>query len=539
MIQDADTPSRVARFSRGALALLAAVTLVMVALSLWHTVGTLGLRNAWGDTGRYLRASQVFSMPTEREALYPIVLRLVKEVAPKAYRFGGVQAMQVAAVMIGAAYLAWSFARAAGWRLPAWALGAVAVVVACEPAINHFEMTILTDSFAGSLSMIAIAGLVAFGYDTDDRRRKWHGLACGAAFFLLGILRPEKAFMNAAFLAGLITIGVTLAWWNARRSNARMLESEPAPPHSVRAFVHSCIRALEPWPRWSLLAALILAFCIPVAIVGKLVTPRNKGKYPSMYDPRMLVLTRVHLQSFGDIYKQLDKRTRIMFSNHDAARIDRHRANLNLLIAARLREHPEFRGPIVEDIIRTTWDEIPEKVLTQFAFDAGSYLLPAAGFYAELALPRKDEKLADFSRHTRMMIQRHVAQRGWFPQGAVDVWLTTGAVWWIVAIGGIVVVVGANAFAGLRAKRGGGVRPVIVMLALFHFWAIFPFLFLHNQFIVRYGLPSYCILATAIPTMLLLAAGFRSPVASTTTTAATDRATVADAAPPLLSGVPA
>ncbi len=485
------------------LMVLAVLAAAMLLFAGWHVASTLGLRNGWGDTGRYIRASQVFSMPTEREALYPIVLRTVRTLLPRSMRFTGVQVLQLGAAFTAACYFAWSLWIADGRlrssdsappraaiprRGLAVALGLVALLAVAEPVANHLHMTILTDSLAGSLMMTALAAMIAFAF--DPARRRVHAGVALAAFLLVGILRPEKAFMNAAMFGTILAVGYAVTRWRSAKPQAARTSPIPHPTSHM------------PWRAWMVIAGLVLAVAIPVALAGKLLTPRNKGKYPSMYDPRMLVLTRVHLQSFGDIYKKLDRRTRIMFSNHDAGRIDRHRANLNILIATRLRDYPQFRGPIVEDIIATTWNEIRGKVLRQFAFDAGSYLLPPAGFYLELALPRKDAKLADFSRHQRMVMTNHQKARGIFPAWAVDSYLIVGGLWWVAVLGSgaAALIVSPAARAVVRERA-----PILGLIGIYHFWAIFPFLFLHNQFIVRYASPSYGVLMVALPTVLVLA----------------------------------
>jgi len=163
--------------------LIGQLLLVLLGIVWWFT--NLGARPDYKDSNNYLELAQSLHVDEFRTLFYPLVLRGLETVA----MFFGcrlellVYFVQTILALISIAYLSrtlWDVTAATERfsdlkrvaALPRQALiGAFAMLVFCQPLVNHFALSVMTDSLAASFTTAGLASLIRISTLDDTRLR--------------------------------------------------------------------------------------------------------------------------------------------------------------------------------------------------------------------------------------------------------------------------------------------------------------------------------------------------------------------------------
>ena len=356
-------------------AVLAAALLVLGAA--WG-VANLGDVPHYGDTVEYVHLAQTLEVDDYRGVLYPAFLagldRLLGEPSilrpfvawheegpcDLSPRFAGVQLVQAALFLPALAYFVLVFA---GWA-PRGGLGSgrrrrVAVLVlvallALDPLVAHFQLSVMTDGLALAGSMVFCAAL------TDLRwRRTSRPLAVAlllVSFLVTAGLRAEKRWVLLATV-----LGVLLAWWLLRRRSG-------AVPRLSRGA----------------LLALLLATAGGFAAVTAVqrAVHRESGRWPlvtSMLQQRVIFPNVV--ATYGSLPEWIRRRIPPPAAEH----FDRHHQNGRQIVDQVTRGDVAERERMVREMAAVAWRGRWPHIVGDVLRDAAENVLATPSFYVRLA----------------------------------------------------------------------------------------------------------------------------------------------------------
>ena len=169
---------------------------------------------AYGDTIDYLARARTLHVDQYRTILYPAFLRIsgVVRHGVDAPSIAVVYAVQWSAIAASTALFATALVNGlgilrVGRRTSATLVLGTVAIVATNPLVAHFALSLMSDSLATSFTMAFIGALSLAITDlpSPSRRHLWLGIAL-TCFFLMALSRVEKIY------AGLALATVTGVW---------------------------------------------------------------------------------------------------------------------------------------------------------------------------------------------------------------------------------------------------------------------------------------------------------------------------------------
>jgi hypothetical protein len=349
--------------------------LVLVAIgSLWWAAN-LGAVPAYGDTSQYWELADSLRVDRYRTLFYPLLLRGLQRLARalNARRELLAYLLQTAAALLSAGYLGralWDVTAttkrfASLTRLSPLArrlvIGISAVIVFTEPLVNHFALSVMTDSLAASFTTAGAAALVRIAVLRDTRPRS--AILGGAAIAAAGFMRAEKIAVFALVIA--LTIAILLV---GRRRITQLRQT------------------LSERQRLTAIALLMTLLVGPTAAGLALNRATQKADYgwPPL-TPGVRLFVRTAWPRLADIRPLLSAQAQAVVSRQDAERFD---ANYNeyLRLVPRLRQRAGGTDELVTEISLVALRHRGVDIAIATAVDALRYTLPMIAYPADLML---------------------------------------------------------------------------------------------------------------------------------------------------------
>jgi hypothetical protein len=365
--------------------LIANVVLVLLAIAWWIT--NLGTRPAYEDTTQYLKLAESLSVDDYRTLFYPLILRGLKTAAT----FCGcrfellVYLVQTILALTSIFYLGrtvwdvtattqrFSYLNRISALRRRVVIGAFAILVFSRPLVNHFALSVMTDSLAASFSTAGVASLIRISALGDTRLRTVviGGLAIAAA----GFMRAEKVYVMGLT----IVVAMAAAWWLARSTMSSQ--------------------------RRRMLAYLTLVLLMPgiaVTVINRATQiPGYYGWPPVTTEVRLFV--RTVWPRLTDLRPLLSQEFQAVVSEADAEAFDADNDQYLRLVPL-LQRHAGGTDLLVNE---ASWAAIRyhgQEIAVRTAMDALRYAIPLITYPADLALGLPDN-LSSWA-HTRMRAAR-------------------------------------------------------------------------------------------------------------------------------------
>ena len=354
-----------------AAALVGYVCLVVIGIAWW--IANLGTLPAYGDTTQYFQLAELLRVDQYRTLFYPLLLRGLQRIAtPLNARIEVlVYLLQTAAALLSVACLGrafWDVTAATGRfaflarvspMIRRLVIGAAAMAVFTAPLVNHFALSVMTDSLAASFTTAGVAALVRVAALGDTRPRTcilaW--LAIAAASFM----RAEKIEVFALVLA------VTLV----------ILAGRCATP----------LGSALPRRRWlrviAVLAMLLLTPTAAVLALNRATQTADHGWPPLTASVRLFV--RTAWPRLADIRPLLSDETQAVVSEADAHRFDQN-YNEYLSLVPRLRRSAGGTDRLVNEISAAALRHRGFDVAISTAAGAFRYAAPMIAYPLDLAV---------------------------------------------------------------------------------------------------------------------------------------------------------
>lgn len=353
-------------------AVAAYLCLTTVGIVWW--VGNLGTIPAYGDTSQYLQLAESLRVDSYRTLFYPLLLRAADRIARSldAPRQLPIYVLQTAAALLSLAYLGrtlwdvtagserFAFLATASPRLRRLMIGSFAVVVFTAPLVNHFALSVMTDSLAASFTTAGTAALVRIAVLGDVRLAT--ALAAWTAIAAAGWMRAEKVGVFA------LVILSTLAALGRGRG---VLAFSAVVPRAKR------VRVL------ALLVTLLLTPGAVVLVVNRATQTADYGWPPLTVSVRLFV--RTAWPRLAAIRPLLSPEAQAAVSQADAERFD---ANYNeyLSLVPRLQRTARGSDRLVNEIsftaLRRRWIDIAASTVA----DALEYAVPMVAYPLDLTV---------------------------------------------------------------------------------------------------------------------------------------------------------
>jgi len=284
----------------------------LVAIGVIWWVANLGIIPPYGDTRQYFELSESLKVDQYRTLFYPLLLRGLRGSARLLHTRIElvVDLLQTAAALMSVAYLGralWDVAATTtrfaflGRVSPTnrrLVIGASAVVVFTEPLVNHFALSVMTDSLAASFTTAGVAALVRIAVLGETRLR--NGIVGWLTIFAASFMRTEKVLVFASVIALALAV---LAAWGPRATG-------PGGPLSRRRRLRIV----------ALLATLLVTPGAVVFAINRATQTADYGWPPATVAVRLFVRTTwPHL---ADIRPQLSPEAQATLSAADASRFD-------------------------------------------------------------------------------------------------------------------------------------------------------------------------------------------------------------------------
>jgi hypothetical protein len=455
----------------GVLVLIGHILLVLVGIVWWIT--NLGTRPDYGDSNQYLQLAESLRVDEWRTLFYPLVLRSLKTVA----MFCGfrlellVYFLQTILALISIAYLGRSLwdvtAATERYRelkrvlaLPRQAvIGAFSMLVFFQPLVNHFALSVMTDSLAASFTAAGLASLIRISALDDTRPRTvligW--LAIAAA----GFMRSEKVYVFALTIA----VAMVAVWWLARATTTRQSR------HLVSR-------------RGATLALLTVLLLTPgslVMVINRATQTADYGWAPLTVNGRLFA--RTVWPRLTGLRPLLSPEFQTVVSEADAEAFDGD-PNQGLHLVPLLQRHAGGTDVLVNE---ASWAAIRyhgQEIAVSTAMDALRYAIPLIAYPADLALGAPVGNASNWT-HTRMRAARP--------------WLTDFYLWVATAI---LLIIQIPVVCSLIIRLWGKWNQRVVfaaglLLGLPIMNAVLYSVSFGNQ-IVRYALPACVLMSAAI-----------------------------------------
>jgi hypothetical protein len=355
--------------------------LMLIAIVWW--VINLGTLPGYGDTGRYLRLAQSLRVDDFHTLFYPLILRGLKTAAT----FCGcrvellVYLVQTVLTLTSIAYLGralWDVTAAterfsdlkwvSALRRQA-VIGAFAMLVFSRPLVNHFALSVMTDSLAVSFTTAGLAALIRISALGDTRLRTVviGGLAIAAA----GFMRAEKVYVMGLT----IVVAMAAAWWLARSTMSS---------HRRRMLAY--------------LTLLLLIPGIAVAVINRATQiPGYYGWPPVTTEVRLFV--RTVWPRLRELRPLLSQEFQAVVSEKDAEAFD-YNYNEYLRLVPLLQQHAGGTDLLVNEASWAAIRHHGREIASTTAMDALRYAMPLIAYPADLYYGHGNR--ASYWTHTRM-----------------------------------------------------------------------------------------------------------------------------------------
>ncbi|MCP4284332.1 MAG: hypothetical protein GY792_07775 [Gammaproteobacteria bacterium] len=451
-----------------AVVLIGNVAVVLLAVAWWIT--NLGTRPAYGDSSQYLRLADTLRVDDFRTLFYPLVLRGLKS---SAILCGCRIELLVGLVQTLLALTSFAYLGRALWDVTAaterfsdlervsalrrWAvIGVFAMLVFSQPLVNHFALSIMTDSLATSFTAAGLASIIRIATLGDTRTRT---VAIGClAIAAAGFMRAEKVYVLALILVFAL---VAVCW---------MVRSTPTRGSSYMLSRHRTL---------AFLTLLLLIPGIAVTFINRATqTPGIYGWPPVTINVRLFV--RTVWPNLAELRPSLSQEFRAVVSEKDAEAFDRD-FNQYLRLVPLLQRHAGGTDRLVNEASGMAIQKYGPEIAIRTATDTLRYAIPLVSYPADLA--GVGGRGSSHWTHTRMRAARPLLTE-------VYLWLATAVLLTIQ------IPVALSLFIGIR---GAWSHRVIVAVGLMAGVAIINAVLyslgngVNN---VRYGLPA-CVLLFA------------------------------------------
>lgn len=361
--------------------------LVLLAIAWWIT--NLGTRPAYGDTSQYLRLAKTLHVDDFRTLFYPLVLRGLKTAALSC---GCRLELLVYFVQTSLALTSIAYLGRALWDVTATTerfhdlnqistlrqqavIGTFATLVFSRPLINHFALSVMTDSLAASFTTAGLASLIRISA-LDDTRLRTVIIGC-LAIAAAGFMRAEKVYVMGLTIA----VAMVAVWWLGRSTTTRRPSYQLSDRHRTLA----------------LLTLLLLIPAIAVTVINRATqTPGYYGWPPVTTDVRLFV--RTVWPRLTELRPRLSQQFKDAVSEADAKAFDSN-YNQYLHLVPVLQRQAGGTDVLVNE---ASWAAIQyhgKEIATRTAMDALRYAMPLITYPADLALGAYN---ASNWTHTRM-----------------------------------------------------------------------------------------------------------------------------------------
>jgi hypothetical protein len=347
-------------------------SLVVIGIAWW--VVNLATLSEYGDTNHYFQLATSLRVEHNRTLFYPLLLRALQSIA------GSLNArtellvyfLQTATALLSVAYLGrglWDVTAAterfAGLaRVPParrrLVIAVSAVVVVTEPLVNHFALSVMTDSLAASFAAAGVGSLVrvtALG-DTRLRTATLGWLAIAAASFM----RAERVIVFVAVIAGILAI-------------LAVCDRCARPTGIVR----------PPRRRLRTIALLTVLLVTPSAAVIAFNRVTQKTERWPPRTPRVALFLRTAYPRLAAIRPLLSTEAQAVVSAGDAIRFDSN-FNQYLTLVPELRRRAGGTDRLVDEISRVALRHRWADIVRATAFDALCYTVPVIAYPMDVAL---------------------------------------------------------------------------------------------------------------------------------------------------------
>ena len=384
-----------------------------IALGLYLSIGAiwtaLNLRHFphYGDTGEYLRLSQDLAVDEYRGILYPALLALTAEIfdaadLPESPRWkwekaglpcavpSGFVAVQILQILVAVSCFAYFITtvvhrerRPTRGQVRARYVrsGLLVAVLAVDPLISHYNLSLMTDGLGLALSVLFCA---AFADLVRRNRAPWAaGFVLFLAFVSLAGLRVEKKWI---MLGTILTVSVLLSF-GCRRN---LLE---CPPNLLRRF--------------AVALALGGAGLVGVNAVHNM-TYAESTRWPPGETIAHLRLIFPHLT---EVYDQLPEHARALISREDAKYYDGHLNNARKLIDRITADDVELRHELTRELAEVVVGLKWPIIGLDIARDTAENLAATFSFAGRLAIWKASPEVFKrwfYSDGTRWIYQRFI-----------------------------------------------------------------------------------------------------------------------------------
>ncbi len=336
--------------------------------AVWCAIN-LGHVPPYGDTGEYVRLAATLKVDGYRGILYPAILALAGRWAgglsfePPALAMVGVQVFQILISIVCTIYfLQVMFAgRLAEWGVrPAGRLALTALFVALltlDPLVAHFNLSIMTDGLAVSLSLAFCAALADLATQRNLPLIPWSVLVAST----IGVtnLRVEKIW---------VLLATCLLSWLLWKIRARPTTGDGTGDFARRVLPGLAVTAL---------------LCVGVQ-AGRSVVFQDLGRWSPL---ETAIHFRVIFRELGAIYDDLPDDVRRVLSREDAARYD-HRIHYTWEVIDKVtNKDPAARARLTRVLatvaLRERWPTIAGRTLDTFVenvFATPSFYLRVAAW---------------------------------------------------------------------------------------------------------------------------------------------------------------
>ncbi len=344
------------RTKRALLYLIIALGAAQVLLGGFWILRNLGHIPQYGDTPEYLRLAQTLALDNFRTILYPLFLRgplWLSTRLPIPYQTI-VYLCQLIVSYLSLLYL-FTMLRPVSRRgtdqtakrqSVAINIG-LALFVFTTPLVAHYNLSVLSDSFALSFTIIFVASLV--GLFAKGSARYGYGAAVMGAYTLMAITRPERLLIGLA-VAGAVALYFAVA----------------------AALKHRIV--LHP-------KVIILIVAIAVGFAGAtIINNYGRGAAAQRTQPSLAVslYARVTWPRLAKAYKYLPADIKKIITREDAITSDRWPTYYNRVVLDKILGHKHGGAAAMNRITEVTWSHYyPEIVWSTVGDFTGNLLAPA------------------------------------------------------------------------------------------------------------------------------------------------------------------
>ena len=459
----------------------------------------------YGDTIEYVHLARVMRVDEHRGIGYPWLLALASrwcmgEELPQRLRWekremprlpcsvpAGLTCLQLLQILVSIVCIAYflyvMLARAnlgadGSTRADKIRFAAVLALVVFDPLINHFNLSLVTDSLTFSASLAFCAALADLAF---RRTRPWAaGAMLFATFMLASGLRVEKRWIL------LMTFAATILFWTLLKRRAHV----PLSPG---------------WSRRSAAALALIGFGLILTIgIHRAVYQKSAGTsleagIRSLHGPLLdtVVHYRLIFPHLSGVYDDLPERAKALISREAASFYDKNANNpsevMFLVAGGDDRKRRELTHDLVKTVVPRRWNLIALDI----ARDVAENLLSTASFYLRIAVWR---------------IWGDEAIQSWFPSDAA-VWdyqrltfhhprMSTVYIFIFVVILAFSTSIALRQayFYFRRESRGETARKIAIWIPVLVLWVLnaFSFAVFLNITNVRYMILSHALILVLI-----------------------------------------